>query len=305
MLRLLQVLQAAGVETLPLKGFALGLTVYPRPEDRFLADLDILVRAASVGPALEILAEAGYRKPHLRATEGFYRDHHFHWLLRNDAENTVELHWNLAKPDDYVRFDVEGFFARSRQIESDGVRFRILSDMDQLLHGASQALGDAFCDLRRVVDAALLVRNGAADDPGVVELARDQGLATPLWLLLGLQRELTGTDPPAGIEPGLQPPALTRRCLHSLELREMKLTGRYGPRQLLRWLCAPDIGAARAEARAYLWPASAHWLAMGREPSDRPRATERACLSLRRAWSMAKLLGYQAWCLAAGRGSPP
>jgi len=173
-------------------------TIYSRPEHRNSVDIDILVQRPSFDEALEVLRELGYVMSRTRRHVTFYEQHHFHLVLVNANNIVIELHWNLSRPEDYCQFDLDGFAARSRSIELDGVSVRIPSDEDQLLHAACQSLRHDYSDLRRVLDAALLLRHGCVDPVLLSELARRQGMATRLWVLLKLQRAMP--PPPEGLD---------------------------------------------------------------------------------------------------------
>ena len=94
---ILERLAAQGVEVLLLKGAALAQTVYGGAGLRPMGDLDLLVHADAVQPALGTLAELGYRRVGREVRPGadlVYESH-----VRLDKTGlvylAVEVHWSL------------------------------------------------------------------------------------------------------------------------------------------------------------------------------------------------------------------
>ena len=295
--RILPALEAAGLRPVVLKGAALAHTVYANPEDRSFLDLDVLVRRERIDEACAILRSFGFEPREDPRSAAFFERHHFHRILRKPSGVTVEVHWDLSRPSDYFRFDLDGWLKRSRLLDAGGMTMRTPSGGDQLLHAASQALGERFSGLRRVLDAALLLRCGAGDDPGLVERARSQGLATALWVLLELAREITEVEAPTGLERGLRPRRAVRSCLASLRLsdRAVALDGSSPEvfKSLLRWLCAPNPLRALAEVGRFVFPGEMHFLEAGYPPGNLPGPARRALLSVRRSGTVVRIASHQ------------
>jgi len=171
--RLADALQRAGLQPVVLKGAALAQSVYPRPSQRYFLDLDILVPVERTEETIDLLCGLGYHATGVRHRE-FYRLHHFHRILCSNAGIVVEVHWNLARPTDFVRFDVAGIARRSRTLRVGHGEIRVPCDADQLLHAAAQGMREGFSDLRRVIDAALLLRAGVAADAELGGRARSR-----------------------------------------------------------------------------------------------------------------------------------
>jgi len=302
--RFLPALSEAGIESVLLKGLALAHTVYSRPEHRMSVDIDVLVPRSSLDEALEVLRELGYVRSRKLRHATFYERHHFHLVLENANNIVIELHWNLSRPGDYCQFDLDGFFARSRSIELDGVSVRIPSDEDQMLHAACQSLRHGYADLRRVLDAALLLKHGSVDPALLSGLARRQGMATSLWVLLELQRGTLGEAIPSVLEEGVRPVAVVRRCLESLDLpvrsASQDAVRRPGFKKLITFLCAPDLTTALLELKRYVFPERGQWLDMGYDPANLPGRMQRCTIAVRRCLSLVKILGYQGLRLISG-----
>jgi hypothetical protein len=305
--RCLSALSEAGIECVLLKGLAMARTVYARPEHRYSVDIDFLVTRPSLDRALKVLRELGYDTSRTGRHVTFYEQHHFHLVLVNADNIVIELHWDLSRPEDYCRFDLDGFAARSRRVELDGVSVRIPSDEDQVLHSAFQLLCDGCASLRRVLDTALLFRNGRVDPARLLELARNQGLDTALWVLLRLQRSILGAESiPEGLDEALRPAPVARRCLESLDLPTRSAARdaehRTSFKKLILCLCAPDLGTAISELKRYVLVGRSQWLDMGYAPSAPPGWVRRGAIGARRCLSLAKMFVYQAlhlihsWC---------
>jgi hypothetical protein len=174
------------------------------------------------------------------------------------------------------------------------------ADADQLLHGACQALRDGYADLRRIVDAALLVRRGAAQDAELPRLARRQGMATALWLLLETQERLLGVDGGGACARNSMPGALARACLHSLQVPRRALTREaqqwIGFKRWLLWVSAPSAGIGLRHVARFLRPGEAELLDAGLTDGRRG-APVTARFSPAHALSLCKLAAYQLWCL--------
>jgi hypothetical protein len=299
---LLERLAREAVEAVVLKGLALGRSVYPKPSQRVVSDLDLLVRLEALETASRALGQLGYAPAIGERHPLFYRKHHFHLRFQNSGGILVELHWNLSRPADSYQFDLDDFFARTRVIEHDGIALRIPADSDQLLHAACQAMRRGYADLRRVIDAALLVKNGAARAPGLADTARRQGMATATWVLLGLQQALAGSAVPPEVEAALRPAPSIRRSLDSLGLAAHVLDAdaqrQDGLRQLLVWLSAPSWQAAWTEIREFLDPGEAQRLDQGLEPGLAPGVWRRGAITCRRAWSVLEIAGFLGFRLA-------
>ncbi|HMB52137.1 MAG TPA: nucleotidyltransferase family protein [Thermoanaerobaculia bacterium] len=91
--KLAAALAEAGVPVAPLKGLRLLATTYASdPENRVLADLDLLIPAARAEAAVARLADLGYRETDASRRAARRR----HERVLGDGELTVELHTSLA-----------------------------------------------------------------------------------------------------------------------------------------------------------------------------------------------------------------
>jgi len=95
-IRLTAALADAGIRALALKGPLLGERIYGDLGARVSADIDLLVSAADLGAAIEVLSRLGYaRVPRARLSRLSMPD--LHECLRSPANDLpeVELHWRI------------------------------------------------------------------------------------------------------------------------------------------------------------------------------------------------------------------
>ncbi len=213
-------LRAAGVETITLKGMALAQTVYPEPGCRPMADIDLLVRPADRGAALDALRALGYQ------TVGHAADRHA--ALRSFAElvrdgTRIDLHWHLAR---YLRFesvvavDHDGIWRRARPLQTREGRSLELCPEDLLLHLTLHlTLGSDFARVLWYADIDAVVRYFAArlDWERVVAEAEHWRVRALVGWALGVVRHSFGTPLPLGVlerfEQGRLRRAAVARCI--------------------------------------------------------------------------------------------
>jgi hypothetical protein len=130
----LDVLLAAAVTPIALKGLDFLHRLYTGVDQRTIDDVDLLVRRSQLRPALDALRDAGWRPPPEARARHYVRSSH-HLPLRSPGPIPVELelHWNLAQTGRYA-IDVERLFDRAlplRVAERDVLR---LADEDVVAH---------------------------------------------------------------------------------------------------------------------------------------------------------------------------
>jgi hypothetical protein len=122
----LRAFEAAGIESIVLKGAPLVRWLYEPAERRSYADCDLLVPPDRFGAACEILAGLGF-EPAIEETDmpAWWRDHALEWLRASD-QAAIDLHRTLAG----ARLDPTGVWQvlsrRTQPIEVAGVQARSL-----------------------------------------------------------------------------------------------------------------------------------------------------------------------------------
>lgn len=177
---LVAALTAKSIESLVLKGAALGHTVYPAPETRLAGDIDLLLRESDLGPAAECLLSAGWRWKELPMDFG---RHHIAPLC-HPSGLPVELHRRLFPA--YYQLATEDLWARSRPLDLGHTQSRMLSAEDTLMHVCVHA---AYCPTRAsfnwVADAWFILRTRQMFDwPRLVDIAVSGRLSLPLAVTL-------------------------------------------------------------------------------------------------------------------------
>ena len=81
----------SGIECVVLKGASLALSAYKTPAERFMGDIDLLVRLDQVDAALEQLLSMGYTNPWSPEAVRGYRTFHYHLPLARPDGHIVEL----------------------------------------------------------------------------------------------------------------------------------------------------------------------------------------------------------------------
>ena len=159
-------LAAAGVSAVVLKGLALARTCYPSPDCRAMADVDLLVPAAAVDPALEVLgADAATRA----ASFGRYdRATRHSGEVPAPGGVAIDLHWavhRLLQPPGPPPPPLPTAHLDLGAVEP----ALTLAPTAHLLHVLVGGLWDR--RPRWCLDAALLLRSGSVDLGSLVDHA--------------------------------------------------------------------------------------------------------------------------------------
>ena len=161
-------------------------------EGRLPADVDLMVRRASLDEAERTLLAAGWE---FQKTDPYDQHYYRAWSHELPPMRCVgqamelDLHHTILPPLGRLKPDAEALFASAMPIA--GTRFAVLCPPDQVLHAAAHLFQDSDClgRLRDLVDFEGLVReHSAADPPGfwptLLERARLHDLCRPLWYAL-------------------------------------------------------------------------------------------------------------------------
>jgi len=126
-------LDKAGIESLLLKGPALGRSVYPDPAMRLSGDIDLLVKPGDLKRSEKILSDdLGYTCKmdcHQFSAEEF---HHQIYIPKNKGV-TIELHWSADGGYGIFSEDwLDTIFKRKIQIDSEDLKCNTLCPVDNL-----------------------------------------------------------------------------------------------------------------------------------------------------------------------------
>lgn len=289
-----------------LKGGSLALMAYPRPEDRWFLDLDLLVERSELPEVYAALQRLGYRFANTACPARYYEDYHFHRILISNQGVCIEVHWALTMPASVYTYDLDALRRDSVEIPLGGASFLAPGVSDQILHGAMQNIAGGFGDLRRVLDLHLL--DERLDEPArrlLCARARTCNLATGLWLQYRLREQLLAAPMPASIAEACRPAPRLVRMFGRLEVAKNSLSPHGGHLEgydyLLHCLCVPSHLWPR-EAWRYLFPDQGGLLEAGLGREGTITLRQRARLHLSRLRAAARLLG---WLVQVSRRHAP
>ena len=250
--RIEQVLSAAGMRVLLLKGSALALWLYPQPFLRMGGDVDLLLESADASSQAEaLLAPMGY----VRAFDP--GDTHFELTLRRHVDDTLrcelDVHSRLLNAAAYAElFSFDDLWAEAQDWHVVGPCMRALSPTHALAHAClNRALDmqNAIPDrLKLLYDLRLLAARNTADDWEVFcSLAADKRIAGVCLRSLEDASRTVG----AGI------PARVMDRLRSLAATEPLDAARLGDWRYMQWQnlrALPTLGARLHWLRQRLLP---------------------------------------------------
>ena len=205
--RLGAALGAEGLAVLLVKGAALAMSHYPRPWERAMADIDLVVRPGARERTLAALVKHGFTRvagPERPLSRDFFGETCL-TLACGAASVLFELHTTLDKlvprPVDHA-----AIFARATPApDLSGVW--LPADEDHLLLLALHAAAHDFHHEPACADVELLLARGL-DEAAVLERARRWRLGTVLFVMLSLLREGGSTRVSDGLLRALEPGGL-------------------------------------------------------------------------------------------------
>jgi hypothetical protein len=157
--RILRQFDHHGIQVLSHKGAALGQLLYGEAAMRQFGDLDFLVKTADVPRARSALNELGY-VPRLQLSprqETEYLRSGYEYVFGLNAErNLVEVQWQILPRFYSINFEMEALFARSIDLDLDGLRLRTLGREDLVLVLCVHAAKHEWAQLGMVRDIANL-----------------------------------------------------------------------------------------------------------------------------------------------------
>jgi hypothetical protein len=171
-----------------LKGADYCHRLYPRPELRPMADVDILIPAAEFPAAIKQLAAAGYPRKYSDFGAAFAPGHHEYSVEVGDVH--VEPHRSFAQRV-RARIDYAGMWRRREWFDSGGIGAHRLSPADAILcHAFNLALDEFSSQLIRYVDLFFLLQLYEGELPECVARAKAWGIERALFGALHLVSNL-------------------------------------------------------------------------------------------------------------------
>jgi len=211
--RILRLLGEAGIPVMPLKGIALGESLYGDPALRACADIDVLVPPRRAIEAFHVVVSSGYQpeftQPRLLDLVVRYGKHFV--LTRQDRPRsyTLELHSGLFWGGQLERELLEEIWSDAARKSFFGVPAFALSAEWEFLYLAVHAAQHAWLSLTWYVDLDRICRRGAIDWKMVSEKAKWLGWEAAIRSSLAACGSLFETpfDPAFGSTP---PPRQSR-----------------------------------------------------------------------------------------------
>jgi hypothetical protein len=204
LVRLLGVLERAGITAIPWKGPVLAAMAYGNVALRQFGDLDILVRERDAMTAKDFLLSSGYRLLYQGTAEqedAFHSVRKVCELVREDGRVAVELHWAITSHTFYFPLDPASLWNHVETVSLQGASVRNLGTADLLMvlcvHGAKHHWGRLMwiCDIAEVLRAY----SNKIDWSSLMNRARSLGGARMLALGLRLARELLDAKVPEAV----------------------------------------------------------------------------------------------------------
>jgi hypothetical protein len=135
LVKLLDFLQANGVQAIPFKGPTLALAAYGDIGLRQFADLDILIHKTDLGKMSELLGGQGF-KPHLELSDSqaaALGRFDCAWNFINAKNVMVDVHWDLVERHLAFAVDSSGLWERLETVNMAGKQLFTLASEDLLL----------------------------------------------------------------------------------------------------------------------------------------------------------------------------
>jgi Uncharacterised nucleotidyltransferase/SET domain len=130
----------AGVEVLLLKGAALNLTLYARPDERTMDDLDLLVRPGDIDAACAALEGLGGLRGKSQVREDFFPKYHYEieYTLGRIYPVKIDLHVRPFRPLRYSQtVPDEALWADAEVLDVGGAKMLHPAADDMLIHLAT------------------------------------------------------------------------------------------------------------------------------------------------------------------------
>jgi hypothetical protein len=165
MAELLGVLDAAGIDTIMLKGVARGVRYYPNPTDRPIEELEVMVQATAAASALQALSQAGWRC-RTRATGAMLRQRQ---AVRIEAAEGRGCTLRWQTPPEFLLSDrpdtsADDFWKATVEVEIDGVRGRALDPTAELLDTCvTDPNAGAGAPVQWAADAGMILQRAGPD----------------------------------------------------------------------------------------------------------------------------------------------
>ena len=252
----LDALAPEGVEPVLLKGYGLGVRLYPSPFYRACTDVDLWVGREELARAERALQGVGLRR--VRAPD--FEDDSLHHLELAGKAGMVELHYR-ALSSFGTPLEGEGLREHTARAEVEGRAVRYLAPADELVYLALHATHHLLQRLSWLYDLKLLIRaHPGLDWDEVGRQAEASGMGGLAFFALEAARRALGAEVPASLLAKLRPAgwqaALARGLFSDAWLARAYLAAHKPVWYLAKGLLAQDVPRTARLGLSRLWKAA-------------------------------------------------
>jgi hypothetical protein len=224
----------ANITAVLLKGAALGGTVYDSLEQRSMFDIDLWLReqdmsqGCSLMAGMDFCAQNNVNRP---LALQVLSDGEIQYFSSNGVSTLVELHlspfegWWIKRT---AAIDKAGLWSRKEALDPWRAFYQLAAE-DMIIQVALHlAVGHQFGNqsVRSLMDIALMAKAREIDWQLVAARAKEWRVATAVWLVLFLVKQLIGTSGLEAVLDQLQPSAWRMRQLERFVSPQSILAGR-------------------------------------------------------------------------------
>jgi hypothetical protein len=203
LIRILDCLDALGIESIPYKGLPLSEVYYGDMALRQSGDIDLFVRRQDLTRIKRAVCQLGYITRVLvpeEAEEDYFESGYECAFDSPAGKNLLELQWALQPRFYAVDYDMEGLFERAVTVTVAGRSVKTLSSEDLLLALSVHAAKHVWGRLIWLCDVAQILKRDKVNWDWVGSRARDFGIQRILHITLLLMNRLLRAPIPAAIE---------------------------------------------------------------------------------------------------------
>ncbi len=199
LVRLTNLLSAAGIAAVAFKGPVLAAMAYGSIDLRQFVDLDILVGQTDLPRVAEILTAEGYLSPHRRReglATGYFQESEDAFFAAGGM-GAVDVHWKATPRSFRFAPDEESFWRRAHAVDLEFGTVTAIAPEDLLLYLCVHAAKHGWVQLGSICNVAETVRSRPAIDlMAILDEAATLGSRRMFLSGIYLARELVGAPVP-------------------------------------------------------------------------------------------------------------
>ncbi|MGD1906790.1 MAG: nucleotidyltransferase family protein [Leptolyngbyaceae cyanobacterium] len=199
--KVMQALEAVGIKAVAFKGIGVMASLYAKPSDRMVGDVDILIEPEALPAVFEALQPLGFTpvlpgelKDYLEYLEHRTRADNLFLIFKDTSGFEVDLHWGL-KATAGVEFSVAGILERGETVTLLQQPIPVASPVDAMLLSVHHSVRDDLAPASAIKDLCDLqqwwMNRDRWQPDAVMQQAEKTGL---LPALIALWQVLAGYD---------------------------------------------------------------------------------------------------------------